>query len=118
MRREEDFLSAFARLGCYLEDLAKRPINELGKTEREAAYAEGIAPLARRIKPYQPLAVTLVIKRIERPAKRALGMARMDGLPVATLPFPNWPAQQAVFEAELARLVRSWRRRGVLAAVA
>jgi hypothetical protein len=65
--REDDFLDAFKRLGCYLEDLSRVPVNHLDlqdreqRRERRALRAEGIKPLARRMKPWSPLVVAPVV---------------------------------------------------------
>jgi hypothetical protein len=114
LRRNHDFLTAFQQLGCYLEDLASIPVNGMPDDAREQACDDGVRALARRIKPYSPLVVTLVIKRIAVPAARALRQAQLDGVPLEKLPFPNWPKQHETYTAELAALVRSWARRGVL----
>jgi hypothetical protein len=114
LRREPDFLEAFRGLGCYLEDLATRPVNGLADAERQRACAEGIGPLARRIRPYQSLAVTLVIKRIERPAREALLRAQLGDVPLNKLPFPGRLAHELAYRDQLANLVRSWRRQRIL----
>lgn len=113
LRRKPDFLTAFQHLGCYLEDLALVPVNGLRDDERKQACAEGIAPLARRIKTNRPLVVTLVIKRIERPARDALTRAGLGDLPIQKLPFPGRHALELAYRAELTDLVRSWKRHGI-----
>ena len=114
LRQEPDFLTAFQRMGCYLEDLATVPVNGLPNAEREQACAEGVGPLTRRIKPYRPLAVTLVIKRIEQPAREALRRAGLDDVPFEKLPFPGRQAHELAYRAELTDLVRAWKRRRTL----
>ena len=114
LRREGEFLTAFQRLGCYLEELAPRPVNGLPEADREQACWEGARPLARRIKPYGPLAVTLVIKRIDRPAREALNRAGLADVPIEKLPFPNRPAHTATYKTDLANLFVSWLRRVLL----
>jgi hypothetical protein len=54
LRREDDFLDAFKRLGCYVEDLALEPVNHLslGDPARLAARRRGIAtPELWRMRP-------------------------------------------------------------------
>lgn len=85
LRREPDFLRAFQQLGCYLEDLAIVPVNGLSDDERQEACMEGVGPLARRVKPYRPFEIALVIKRIERPAREALKRAGLGDLPLQKL---------------------------------
>jgi hypothetical protein len=113
LRRNPDFLKAFQQLGCYLEDLAIVSVNGLPDDERQQACVQGVGPLARRIKPYRPLAVALVIKRIERPAREALKRAGLGDLPLQRLPFPGRRAHELAYKAELTDLVRSWSRRQV-----
>jgi hypothetical protein len=114
LRRERDFLGAFKRLGCYVDDLALRPVNQLPKDEREAACLDGVRPLARRIRASGPLAIAIVIIRIERPVRDAMRRAGMDPTLLKKLPFPGQPQHTERYESELAGVVRTWRRHRIL----
>jgi hypothetical protein len=114
LRREPDFLAAFQRLGCYVDDLALHPVNQLPKDEREAACLDGIPPLARRIKECGPGEIAIVIIRIERPVRDAMRLAGMDPMLLKKLPFPGRPEHTERYQSELAGLVRTWRRRRIL----
>jgi hypothetical protein len=48
LRREDDFLAAFQRLGCYLDDLCLVPVIhlDLRDPKRLAERERGVAPLA------------------------------------------------------------------------
>jgi hypothetical protein len=65
--REGDFFDAFKRLRCYLEDLSPVPVNHLDLQDREqrcgrrVLRAEGMKPLARRLKPWSPLVIAPVL---------------------------------------------------------
>jgi hypothetical protein len=73
-----------------------------------------VRPLAKRIKDYEPQALAIVIKRIERQARAALKAAGLEDVRFAALPFPNWPQHEQAYKAKLAALVSSWRRRRVI----
>lgn len=110
LRRENDFLDAFKRLGCYLEDLAHEPVNHLPLRHpaRLAARREGIAPLARRIKPLQPRVVVVVMKDIVSDVVEALELAGLGHVPRERLPFPARHYSQYV--EQLTEVVRARRR--------
>ena len=115
LAREDDFLCAFARLGCYVEDLALYPVNhlDLRDPERLEARAAGVKPLARRIKPLRPKRFVFVMKAIVDDVRDALDAAGHNGVQRDDLPFPARHRDRYV--AELADLVGDWRRRRVVA---
>lgn len=113
--RQDDFLSAFERLGCYLDDLALYPVNQLDlkAPERLQARAAGVKPLARRIKALRPRVAVVVMKTIVDDVRDALEIAGHGAVEHAELPFPARHRDRYV--AELSELVSSWRRRRILA---
>lgn len=118
LRKQADFLEAFKRLGCYLEDLSPVPVNHLDlgdrdqRRERRAIRRPGIEPLARRIQPWAPRVVAIVVKEIVADAKKALAIADHSGVERVELPFPARHYDRYV--EELADHVRHWRRRRIL----
>lgn len=113
LSREPDFLRAFQRMGCYLEDLSLDPIDKLPDKEKRRARTEAVAGLTRRLKGMTPTDVVLVVKGIRPNAEKALAKADITDVPVHALPFPGqwWRAD---YIAELTTLVKRWKRRGVL----
>ena len=115
LAREDDFLSAFARLGCYVDDLALYPVDhlDLKAPERLQARAAGVKPLACRIKPLRPRVAVVVMKAIVDDVADALELAGHGAVKREDLPFPARDRDRYI--AELAELVASCRRRRILA---
>jgi hypothetical protein len=116
----EDFLTSFVELGCYLDDLCLRPVNQLKKAgragerklheEREA----GETPLAERMSQLDPSAVVLIGLGIEANVRRASADAGCADLPFWALPFPNWPRDVTRFQEGLASALHQLRQDAVL----
>jgi hypothetical protein len=122
VRRPEDFLSAFQYAGCFLEDLAIEPVNDLRPQERREACRAGIGSLARRIRPLNPRVIAVISYGIERWVADALEKAGHGSVERERLPFPTSRPRRVdgipyrqVYVNELADLVRRWRRRCILA---
>lgn len=113
LRREEDFLSAFQRLGCYLDDLCLEPVNDLDirDPKRLAERDRGVGPLARRMQALDPLLVCVVMKAIADDVGRASSRSGLDIEQIA-LPFPG--RHRAQYVDGLTRLAKGWRRSRVL----
>jgi len=113
LRREDDFLDAFKRLGCYLDDLSPRPVNHLDMNdpERRQARRDGVAPLARRMRRWSPRAAVVVMKAIVPQADEALARAGHADVLHEALPFPARHAPHYI--EQLRDVVRAWRRRRV-----
>jgi len=108
-----DFLAAFARMGCYLEDLSLEPIDKLPKPQKLKARKDAVPSLARRLKGLTPSVIVVVVKGIRPQVLQALNDAGIGGVPREVLPFPGqW--HRTDYVAELTELVSSWRRRHVL----
>lgn len=114
LRDEPDFLNAFTRLGCYVEDLCEQAVNHLDLRDptRLHARAEGVRPLARRIQGWSPRAIVVVMKAIADDAAAALTAAGLDAVDREELPFPARHYDQYV--RRLTSLVRSWHRQPIL----
>jgi hypothetical protein len=110
---EADFLAAFRRMGCYLDDLSRVPIDKLPDAEKRIARKEAVPGLARRLRGLEPRVVVIVVKGIEPQVTKALNEAGLAEVTREPLPFPGqW--HRSAYIGELAALVRSWRRRWVL----
>jgi len=92
--RGPNFLEAFAKCGCYLDDLCLEPVNHLkldnplAKAKRLRLREEGEAPLAKRMREFEPRHVVVVMKGIEENARRALDIAQVE-VALDALPFPG-----------------------------
>jgi hypothetical protein len=108
-----EFLPAFQRMGCYLEDLSQTPINDLPRRERREAQRAAVPQLTRRIAGSRPRTAVVVVKGIRDDVARALRAAGLADVPIEALPFPSqW--HRSDYVSELSELVRQWRRRKVL----
>lgn len=116
-----DFLGAFARMGCYLEDLSPVPVNHLDlgdgeqRRERRALRRKGIEPLARRMQPWAPgLLATVMLDMVRTgdvdETARLAGYQEIDRV---DLPFPGRHRDR--FIQELTAHVKHWRRARILA---
>lgn len=114
LRSRPDFLDAFKQLGCYVDDLCDEPVNHLGLRDprRLQARADGVTTLARRMQPWSPRIVVIVMKAIAGDAATAVRAAGHAGVEREELPFPARHYQQ--FVRDLTPLVMSWRRRRIL----
>jgi hypothetical protein len=118
LRREPEFLDAFKRLGCYLEDLSPVPVNHLDlndskqRRERRTLRREGINLLANRMRPWSPRVVAPVVLDMVRDIDQALLLANHAGVERADMPFPGRHYNRYV--KELTAHVQSWRRRRIL----
>jgi predicted transcriptional regulator len=81
------FLHYFRDQGCWLVDLADRPVNRLQDRERTAAVARGSAALADVIESVQPERIVVVKASIARAVREAATKAGFDG-EIVELPFP------------------------------
>jgi hypothetical protein len=114
LRNEPDFLSAFKRLGCYIEDLCEEPVNhlELRDPKRLQARLDGVTPLARRLRRLSPRVVAIVMKAIAGDVAAALAASGHDHVERAELPFPARHYRR--YRDQMTELVRSWRTRHLL----
>jgi hypothetical protein len=114
LSQEPDFLDAFQRLGCYVEDLCEQPVNDLDlrHPKRLQARVDGITPLAQRMKQWSPGVVVVVMKAIVGDAYKALEASGHAGVEREELPFPARHYYQYV--EQLTPRVKSWHRRGIL----
>lgn len=84
----EAFLAWFRDLGCWLVDLADRPVNRSPRRERTEAIDGGINALAETIRELQPERVLVVLRRIAPAVRRAARIAGYDDHAIDVLPFP------------------------------
>lgn len=85
----EAFLTWFQELGCWLVDLADRPVNRSAAAERTRAVDAGIPALARTIRELQPARILVVLRRIAPAVRRAARVAGFDDRAIDVLPFPT-----------------------------
>jgi len=94
MQDDNGFLDYFKEMGCYLDDLCYEPINNLPKAKRQLMRNDSEKCLANRIKCYNPEAIIIVIKAIEKNVWNAIYKAGVDTSHVYSLPFPANGHQQ------------------------
>lgn len=98
------FLAWFRDLGCWLVDLADRPVDRSLATERAEAVDAGIAGLARTFRELRPDRVLVVLRRIAPAVRAAAREASFDEHAIDVLPFPTrqW---RPVYVRQLAGIV-------------
>lgn len=95
------FLHWFRDQGCWLVDLADRPVNRLQGPERTVSVTAGVDRLADLIRDERPEQIVAVKASIAAAVKQAMSTADFGGA-VVELPFPvrQW---RAVYVRELSR---------------
>jgi hypothetical protein len=83
------FLAWFKELGCWLVDLADRPVNRSTAAERARATDAGVDGLAQTIREIQPARILVVLRRIAPAVRRAGRIAGFDDRAIDVLPFPT-----------------------------
>jgi hypothetical protein len=98
------FLHWFREQGYWLVDLADRPVNRLGRGERDAEVVAGIDRLARLLEELQPEQVVVVKSSIGALVREAASAAGSRAH-IIELPFPvrQW---RAVYERRLSEAIR------------
>lgn len=85
----EGFLAWFQELGCWLVDLADRPVDRSPAADRIRAVDAGIPALARTILEARPTRVVVVLRRIAPAVRDAARVAGFDDRAIDVLPFPT-----------------------------
>jgi hypothetical protein len=76
-----EFLPAFQRMDCYLEDLSHTPINDLPRRVRREAQRAAVPQLGKRVAGTRPRSVVVVVTGIRDDVARALTTAGLDVVP-------------------------------------
>lgn len=113
LAREQDFLAAFQRMGCFLEDLSREPIDKLPPGDKPHARREAASGLARRLKGLTPRLIVVVLMSIEADVALAAQSAGLGDVPLLALPFPV-SYHRTRYKDELTRLIIKWHKRGIL----
>lgn len=82
------FLDWFRDLGCWLVDLADRPVNDLDEDDRSAAVGAGIPRLAVILRQLRPERVVVVLRQVAPSVRSAAAQAGFDEHAIDVLPFP------------------------------
>ncbi|MEX2546990.1 MAG: hypothetical protein WD830_04285 [Chloroflexota bacterium] len=101
----EVFLRLFATKGCWLVDLADRPVNQLDARERRQAVEEGVPRLAELIGETRPKQVVVIKRDIAGAVEQAIALAGVKKPAVLLLRYPL-RQYRAEFVRELAAFVR------------
>jgi hypothetical protein len=99
------FLEWFQELGCWLVDIAERPVNRLPTGERQATVKDGVTRLAGTLSETHPERVIVLIRRIAPDVRRASELAGIDERSIDVLPFPirQW---RSTYVDQLAGIIR------------
>jgi len=84
----EAFLNFFAKQGCWLVDLADRPVNQLPAAQRRAAVDNGVPALAETIAATKPRNVVVIKKDIAGAVEDAIAMAGVRKPQILALRYP------------------------------
>jgi hypothetical protein len=68
----DEFLTSFKSLGCYLDDLVLKPINNTTSSERKRARKEGVVSLGARIRDLSPRHVVAIARSIRGEVNEAI----------------------------------------------
>ena len=101
----EGFLRIFASRGCWLVDLADRPVNDMAARERAAAVRAGIPRLAGLLAETKPRNVVVIKRDIASVVDEAIDLAGVKRPQVLALPYPlrQWRAEYVRALAEFVR---------------
>lgn len=101
----EAFLRHFATRGCWLVDLADRPVNQMGPKERKQTVDAGIPVLAELLRETKPKQVVIIKRDIAGAVEQAIELAGVKAPVVLCLRYPlrQWRAE---FVRELAAFLR------------
>jgi len=104
--RERPFLASFRKMGCFLVDLCRSPVDRWNPGRREKARRDGETRLSNTLKQLRPEIVVTVVRSIADNVERSQGKARWSGLHIK-LPYPGrWHHHRIVFVRALAALLR------------
>ncbi len=113
----EDFLDAFARAGCYLEDLCPEPVNHAPAAERLRLRRESEPRLAQTLKDVRPRAAIVLLKGITPNVRRCVLLAGMPALECHAVTYPSrWKHHREAYQMQLQSILRGLRERGILGA--
>ena len=98
------FLAWFQELGCWLVDVADRPVNQSAPAERASAVDAGVPGLAHTLRETRPERVLVVLRRVAPAVRAAAREADVDEHTIDVLPFPTrqW---RPVYVRQLAEIV-------------
>jgi hypothetical protein len=112
----EAFLRLFASKGCWLVDLADRPVNRLPTKERRVLVEQGIGRLAEVIAETRPKHIVVIKTDIAAAVERAIELAGVKPPNVLALRYPL-RQYRGEYIARLAELLEAqFQRRAAKAA--
>jgi len=99
------FLDWFMELGCWLVDLADRPVNQLSSRERARVVEVGVPRLASILRETSSERVLVLVRRVAPAVRRAAALAGLDERAIDVLPFPirQW---RSTYVEQLAGIMR------------
>ena len=95
---DDRFIDVFKQSGFYLDDLVLEPVNQLTPRDRRIACKQSIAPFAKRLKDYKPVAVVILLRSIEGMVAEAMQQAGLRYQPFCT-PYPGFGNQRRFHQA-------------------
>jgi hypothetical protein len=85
---KEDFLSEFKAKGFYFDDLSLVPVNGMGQKARRGQCEASIGSLRDRLKDYNPTAIVVLVRSIDRWVRKAVEQAELK-IPIYTTTYPG-----------------------------
>jgi hypothetical protein len=102
---EGDFLRQFQANGFYLDDLSLLPVNGLNAKERRRQCEASIDSLTDRFKDYKPAAIVILVRSIDRWARKAAVQAGLR-IPIYTTTYPGrFQKLRERFQNEMAAII-------------
>ena len=103
---DDEFLSYFKDLGCFLDDLCHDPVDHLPREQREKCLQDNVIGLSQRIKEIDPEVIVIALRKIETYVRVA---ALKSGLKPAifVLPFPGH-GHQAKYKEQLFEIIQKY----------
>jgi hypothetical protein len=103
---DENFLTVFRALGCYLVDLSSEPVDRLDPPLRRAMRNDNEKLLARKIARLQPEMIAPVLRSIVRNVESAAAQANWHGQ-ILQFPYPGrWSRHREAFIKALVPVIR------------
>lgn len=105
-RDHAEFLMYFKGLGCFLDDLSHKPVDDLPKDEREETLRCCVTPLSERIRTFDPPVIAIVLKKIEHYVREAVNKSGCTP-EILVLPFAG-NGHQTKYIEQLSKIVSEY----------
>jgi hypothetical protein len=100
-----DFLAEFKARGFYLDDLSLIPVNGMKPGERRKQCEASIASFSNRLTEYQPAAIVILLRSIDKWVREAVKHAKLKGTIYNTTYPGRFQEHRARFQNEMAVII-------------